>query len=554
MTTQEKPSMDVSTVPINERTIIASIAEKPQWLSDFDEIGLTSNMFSDVHTARMFVEIVKAVENGDPTDILTIANAAQIPPELTESIIYTPSIDFPNARKLAQNIVDSHKRKAMASIMGDLRARILEKNLEDPGAIRMEAIERLEAIETGRRGRKRRTMRNLPVAPNENENPNALFKRGWLRKGGSALLIAPAGVGKSVFSIQAAILWAMGKPAFGLDPVRKLKITIIQTEDDDVDMAEFKEGIINGLISEGLTLEEINEGCDNIILENGTGVMGEDFARLIGTVAREKSDLVIANPFNAFSGIDTSKNDQLTHFVRGQLDPRLKNERNPIGIVFMHHITKIKDGEPWDKSIYAGQGGAELANWVRAGLSLSKVEKSNVFKLTATKRSSRTGWTDNTGNPTDIKFIAHSNDYVYWRVPTPEEVNEAMAMKSEASKSKKNKEKSIITPQDNTATLKDAAVLANEIRKRGKMTLKEAQSHAEIIAPPNHDSARPFDRKNAIYSEVKNNAGAYKLVVTKKQKGVNYIGTAEAIAKMTDGDNKNVIPPLTEDNNNGDMP
>ena len=30
----------------------------------------------------------------------------------------------------------------------------------------------------------------------EEENPAALFKRGWLRKGGGAFIVAPSGVGK----------------------------------------------------------------------------------------------------------------------------------------------------------------------------------------------------------------------------------------------------------------------------------------------------------------------------------------------------------------------
>ena len=62
----------------------------------------------------------------------------------------------------------------------------------------------------------------FPDPKPEKENPAALFRRGWLRKGGGAFVVAPSGVGKSVFTIQAAICWALGKPAFGVEPVRPL--------------------------------------------------------------------------------------------------------------------------------------------------------------------------------------------------------------------------------------------------------------------------------------------------------------------------------------------
>lgn len=74
--------------------------------------------------------------------------------------------------------------------------------------------------------------RGEPIAP--------LFKRGWLRKGGGAFIVAPSGVGKSVFTVQAAICWSLGKAAFGVEPVRPLKIAVIQAEDDREEVGYFR--------------------------------------------------------------------------------------------------------------------------------------------------------------------------------------------------------------------------------------------------------------------------------------------------------------------------
>src|ERR1700719_901864 len=60
----------------------------------------------------------------------------------------------------------------------------------------------------------------------------------WLCVGGGSLIIAPSGHGKSVITAQAAVLWACGKPAFGIKPSRPLRSLVIQAEDDDGDMKE----------------------------------------------------------------------------------------------------------------------------------------------------------------------------------------------------------------------------------------------------------------------------------------------------------------------------
>ena len=67
----------------------------------------------------------------------------------------------------------------------------------------------------------------IPDPLPEKDNPAALFKNGWLRKGGGAFIVAPSGVGKSSLTIQASMCWALGMEFFGIFPVRRLRIGII---------------------------------------------------------------------------------------------------------------------------------------------------------------------------------------------------------------------------------------------------------------------------------------------------------------------------------------
>ncbi|MDX9794527.1 MAG: AAA family ATPase, partial [Kiritimatiellia bacterium] len=143
----------------------------------------------------------------------------------------------------------------------------------------------------------------------EERNPAALFRSGWLRKGGGAFIIAPSGVGKSVMTVQAAICWALGLPFFGICPVRPLKIVVIQAEDDREEIAGFRNSVRHGLVTDfGVDGDDIDlvtgakdPAAARVLFYRAIGKVGDSFVDEVGAIldAYPDVDLVIVNPFQS---------------------------------------------------------------------------------------------------------------------------------------------------------------------------------------------------------------------------------------------------------------
>ena len=319
-----------------------------------------------------------------------------------------------------------------------------------------------------------RSLADLTPPLPEKDNPAALFRNGWLRKGGGAFLVSTSGTGKSVWTVQAALLWAQGLPAFGIVPVRPLKIGIVQAEDDDEEMVNFRNNITDGLVEQaGLDRGQVEAARTNVLLFDAVGKFGGDFIEYMGKILEEhpELDLLIINPLQSFFGGDISRNAELSGFLRGGLDLLIKP--NKVGVLFIHHTNKppnAKERTGWGADAFAsyiGAGGAEIVNWARAVLALMPCENdSGLFRLTAAKRGQRLGWKDAAGVLTDVRFIAHSKNRIFWRDATPEE--SATAQASAGGKK---------TPPDPQA---DAERIAEKLRERAQ-PLTDARSLAEQL-------------------------------------------------------------------------
>jgi hypothetical protein len=284
----------------------------------------------------------------------------------------------------------------------------------------------------GDRYSRRRLLRDFPdpIRPEE-LNPLALFKNGWLRKGGAALLISVSGAGKSVAVTQCCDCWTQGRECFGVAPVRPLKIAVYQAEDDDTEVADFRNNIREGLKQYcDWTEADIEAAERSIVYHDVTGLAGDSFvAYLREAQARDKADLIIINPLQSFAGCDISKNSEMSDFLRVKLNPILANPAAPCGVVVVHHTNKVpanaNDRKAWldpNSAAYAGAGAAELVNWARAVLVLRPHEAQGYYDLIAAKRGKRLGWKDADGNAAIVRTFAHSEGLMFWREPSAEEV------------------------------------------------------------------------------------------------------------------------------------
>jgi RecA-family ATPase len=265
---------------------------------------------------------------------------------------------------------------------------------------------------------------------NVEHDPNTLLGNRWLCKGGSAILVAPSGVGKSSMSIQFAASWAIGRPAFGIAPVRALKILIVQAENDDGDLAEMVRGVRAGLgIDPFATEAEYAQLNRNLVFVRDTTHTGFEFtAALRRLIDRHKPDLVIFDPLLSFIGADISKQEVCSEFLRNWLNPIA--DATGVAWLAIHHTGKPPgkdDRKGWQSAdwSYAGIGSSELTNWARAVMVLRQVRGEYAFELKLSKRGKRAGATHPDGTPTTSVWVRHAQAGIYWEQIDPPEEPEA---------------------------------------------------------------------------------------------------------------------------------
>ena len=95
------------------------------------------------------------------------------------------------------------------------------------------------------------------------DDPNELIKHRYLCRGSGMLVVGPTGVGKSTFTLQAALCWSVGRDHFGLVPARPLRSLIIQSENDHGDLAEMRDGVLAGL---GFTEHERRDAGERVLV------------------------------------------------------------------------------------------------------------------------------------------------------------------------------------------------------------------------------------------------------------------------------------------------
>lgn len=261
------------------------------------------------------------------------------------------------------------------------------------------------------------------IAPPAEDSGNTLLGNRCLCRQKSLLFVGPTGIGKSVAAVQSAILWSLGRPAFGIRAAAPLKSLIVQAENDAGDLCEMRDGIFRGL---DMSAAEATAAGQAVLVVHEDEAKGFNFIqRLDKLLDLHRPDLLWLDPLFAYIGGNLADQENITTFCRAWLAPLLR--RHNCGNVNLHHVNKPaagKDKADWKSGdmAYLGSGHSELANWHRAVLAIRNVGSHDVFELVAGKRGKRLGWADADGNPVFARHIAHGRTGICWRDADPEEV------------------------------------------------------------------------------------------------------------------------------------
>ena len=323
----------------------------------------------------------------------------------------------------------------IATAAGTRKATQIGRKLADGSMAVADALEELKQLakpKSAMAGVEMHTFEQL-FAYTPKDDASTLVGDRWLCRGGQLLLLGQSGIGKSSYTLQQAMTWALGMPFFGMKPRQPLKSLIVQAENDMGDMAEVVQGVMSYVVAgskldQRTALEQLKR---NIVVARVTAQTGEGFIEVIRELIAKHGpfDLVYGDPLLSFIGDDISQQAVASHFLRELCNP-LAFEHN-FAWVWSHHTGKpqsdSKSRAHWNANDYAyiGLGSSELTNWARAIAVLQTTKHEGIFKVLMAKRGNRAGVVDEHGHPTTDIIIKHADRGLHWEPATlPEETEE----------------------------------------------------------------------------------------------------------------------------------
>lgn len=392
---------------------------------------------SDFHEPKHqdIASAIKAVsDTGVPPDELVVTNKLREAKSPAEAHYISELTTSVGASLLNAGWADLIKRKAALRQISLTATRLLAHANEE-GADPEALVAFTEGSLKAAKGRsvKRDTAELMPLSVlrsfDADNDPTCLVGNRWLCKGGSLLLVSQSGVGKSSFTLQLLICLAIGRPFFGIQAKRPLRIVMAQAENDAGDVAQAFQSICQGLM---LYPDEERLLDENLHIYRDTHSVGPAFIeRMRELIVRHNADWFTCDPLMSFCGIEVSDQKQMTEFLRHGINPVLEET----GAVFMavHHTTKPrsakdKEGQTVADLAYAGSGSSELTNWAREVACLQRCQGDEpVFKFALTKRRGRAGLKDASDDFANEITIRHARQkgVVRWEYATPEEATPA---------------------------------------------------------------------------------------------------------------------------------
>ncbi len=389
--------------------------------------GLESRHFTNAALGAAF-ETAMAFDGDDRTNLVHEL-AAKISIEECEKAVDGAALGLLDCEQHVRRLVDDWVAERILSIPQEAR-RAFAGVKASPQALAAFCHEMIDdAMPRGRGARPAGVMSakefvdSYDPAEEEKKRLFAGDQGRWLAKEGALVLASTAGAGKSVLAMQMGLSWACGRPWLGITPVRPLKVGVFQTEDDNATMHQ---NIMDCRNAGQWSDLDFDLAVGNFDLCDTFGLAGDAFISRLAEVHRaNKYDLVIINPLQGVcAGTDIAKNAELTKFLREGLDSVIKGRRygcQPCGLVLVHHTNK-PTMTPRGYGVaspqfleYAGAGGAEIANWMRAMLLVledtGKDAKPGHYSIIAAKKGDWLGWPTPVGKR-PMKRIRHHDPAV----------------------------------------------------------------------------------------------------------------------------------------------
>jgi hypothetical protein len=316
-----------------------------------------------------------------------------------------------NVRTLIENVKDNFKdaktkeeRFQRKQLLWSEIFRVAEKEEED------ESFKRAEEIVT---------IDDLQKFDRHNDPANLLGNR-WLCKGSQAAITGPTGVGKSSLVMQAAIRWTLGRPFFGIKPVKPMRILLIQAENDLGDISEEFQDMVDAMSSvklEPFGNEQIEEIRKRLNIRRVDSITGQRFVNYLERSINEvKPDIIFVDPFLAYVGDDALQQKVMSNFLRVLINPILR--KTGVLLIWVHHTVKPGGNangqeKTAEQNKYAGLGSSDFQNACREIIALSD-NGDGTFKLEFAKRGRRTAIVDEKGKPARSINIKWHNKGIAW--------------------------------------------------------------------------------------------------------------------------------------------
>jgi len=411
-----------------ERAVLGCLLFSPHasW-STVVSAGLAGTDFLNPQFKVIFEGVKEAIEEGTSLDAISLFHrlaARDVPfPVLSDLAGGVPSLEpLPEWCRLVQ---DAARRRSLLLKLEQASKAISEGESTSGIVQELGNAVTIASAEQGL-GSITQTSFNELLGYDTTQDPNNLIGNRWICRGGSLLINAQSGIGKSSLTMQLAIGWAMPRDTterqtfvdvltFGIIPVKPLKSLILQAENDLGDQSEILQSVVLKYGRQYCAEPVQSQLNERLVFYRDNVHSGAEFLRVLeALVIRHQPDIAWIDPLMCYVGDDISDQKVVTEFCNG-----LNRISSKTGVVMaiIHHLPKPKEGAARTESdlAYAGFGSSALTNWAREVMTLQRVETPlgdpPTCSLTTTKRRLRAGmicW--DTLKPSSKIHIRHSSE------------------------------------------------------------------------------------------------------------------------------------------------